>query len=390
MGGLAGCVGGDGSDGDGGTDGGGGDGSDGSDGDGGGGVQDGEQLEPRMTSALPPSGFYLPVLDYFEREGLPDEVFREYGFEGIDVRATWDDATLFASDNAQFSHGNAVEGAATAKNQGWNMTYFGWGLAALGGVMVESGGPYDPGVTGGVQESLDKASEEGAVFGHWGWNSGTLLNNNVVMRRGYDHEVAEDGGSFDQVQVLNAPGAVAPLILRGDLDLGLTDPIHAGEALSEMLDGELTPLWFSMNKFVEFDIGFPAVNDLGLKTETYEQYPEAAEAYIDLWDRGFDWMYRMAESGELPGIAHPLEGFPATNEEEAQFLIDVYMMADQWFEYSAIPRDASYTEGIIAGEQQYLENGVELGFVPEDWEEICDWVILEGQDNPGVPKPYPT
>lgn len=392
VGALSGCTGGGGGDGGGSDGGGGGDG--GGDGSGGGGAGGGDgppsdDTERMMRSALPPSGFYLPVLDYFEREDVPNEEFRKHGFEGVELQATWDDATLFAADKVDFSHGNCLEGTATAVNQGWKMTYFGNGLAGLGGLMVAAGGDYDPATTGSVQASLDKLVEDDATFCHWGWNSGTLLNANVVMQAGYGYSVQEDGGDFSDVVVTNAPGAVSPLILRGDVDVGLTDPIHAGKGLPQMVDGEVVPLWFNINKFAELDLGFPTVNDFGLKQEVYNEYPEAAEAYAAAWDRGFNWMYEMSESGELPAIAAPLEGFPASNEEEAQFLIDVYILGEKWFDYSAIPRDCSYTEAFIAAEQKYLRRGVDLGVVPENWEEVAEWKIHEGYDNPVNPNAFP-
>jgi len=377
---LAGCTsggngdsGGDGgsddSSGDSGGDSGGGDSSDDSGGDSGGGDL------TTVSFATPPVGMPVNIVMeyYLSNNDLIQPRFEEDGYQ-LDYELTFEDATLFASGQIDMGTVSWVEDARLGVEQDQQLVTFGNIEGVVSTPWVEVGGPYDPDETGSVQASLDKIVDEGARFGIPGWAAGAVPHLQNIIQEKYGYNLAQDGGDFN-VQTADR-GTMPQLTLRGDLATAVHSASSAG--LTEIVNGELKPLLWIWNDYLEEGWGRPPLVSLSTRLDFAEENPEVLLNMINMWSEGLNYVQdNIPEIAEDPAGQETLE---AESQEEARFLMDLFS-GNEVDQIESLSRSALYSE--VGLDDQSVEDArsvmnvmEDLGQVPSGWQDHLTFMTV--------------
>lgn len=367
--GLAGCTSGGGGGGGGGDNG-------GSDGDNGGSDGDGGSGDLTTVSfATPPVGMPVKIVMeyYLAANDLIQPRFEEDGYQ-LDYQLTFEDATLFASGQIDMGTVSWVEDGRLGVEQDQQLVTFGNIEGVVSTPWVEVGGPYDPAETGSVQASLDKIVEEDARFGIPGWAAGAVPHLQNIIQENYGYTLAQDGGDFN-VQTTER-GTMPQLTLRGDLATAVHSASSAG--LTEVANGELKPLLWIWNEYLDAGWGRPPLVSLSTRKEFAENNPEVLLNMIDMWSEGLNHV-----QNNIPDIAADSDGqetLEAENEEEARFLMDLFSGNDVE-QIEPLSRSALYSE--VGLDDQSVEDArnvmsvmEELGQIPSGWEDHLTFMTV--------------
>ena len=375
---LAGCTsGGNGGDGGGDSGGDGGDSGD-SDGDSGdsGDSDDGGSGELTSVSfATPPVGMPVNiVIEYYLAENnLIQPRFEEDGYQ-LDYELTFEDATLFASGQIDMGTVSWVEDARLGVEQDQQLVTFGNIEGVVTGSFVKAGGPYDPENTGSVQATLDKVVEDEARYGIPGWAAGSVPHFQNILQEVYGYTLAQDGGDFN-VQTTER-GTMPELVMRGDLAVGTHSASSAG--LTEVSNGDLKPIIWPWNEYLEQGWGRPPLVSLSTRLDFAEENPEVLLNMINMWSEGLNYVQEnISEIAADPAGQETLE---AENEEEAQFLLDLFSGNDvspvQGLTESALYSEVGLDEQSVEEAQNLLGVMEDLGQIPSGWEDQLTFMTV--------------
>lgn len=364
---LAGCTG------DGGGDGGdGGDGSDGGDGgDGADGGSTGDGGSGDLTTvsfATPPVGMPVRVVieHYLEANDAIQPRFEEDGYT-LDYELTFEDATLFASGQIDMGTVSWVEDARLGVEQDQQLVAFGNIEGVVPTPWVAVDGPYDPANTGGVQETLDMVVEEGARFGIPGWAAGSVPHLQNILQEVYGYTMAQDGGDIN-VQTTER-GTMPELTLRGDL--AVADHSASSAGLSEIVNGELKPLFWIWNTYLEQGWGRPPLVSLSTRQDFAEQHPEVLLNMINMWSEGLQFVKNNIDS--IAADPAGQEALEAESEEEAAFLMNLFSGNEvdqiQGLTESALYSEVGLDDQAVSDAQNVLTVMEDLGQVPSGWQD---------------------
>ena len=314
------------------------------------------------------------VMEYYlAANDLIQPRFEEDGYQ-LDYQLTFEDATLFASGQIDMGTVSWVEDGRLGVEQDQQLVTFGNIEGVVSTPWVEVGGPYDPAETGSVQASLDKIVEEDARFGIPGWAAGAVPHLQNIIQENYGYTLAQDGGDFN-VQTTER-GTMPQLTLRGDLATAVHSASSAG--LTEVANGELKPLLWIWNEYLDAGWGRPPLVSLSTRKEFAENNPEVLLNMIDMWSEGLNHV-----QNNIPDIAADSDGqetLEAENEEEARFLMDLFSGNDVE-QIEPLSRSALYSE--VGLDDQSVEDArnvmsvmEELGQIPSGWEDHLTFMTV--------------
>ena len=377
---LAGCSGdgGDGGDGGSGGDGGGSGGGDStsSDTDGGSG---GGNLET-VSFATPPVGMPVNiVMEYYLAENnLIQPRFEEDGYK-LDYELTFEDATLFASNQIDMGTVSYVEDARLGVEQDQQLVCFGNIEGVVTASYVKAGGPYDPANTGGVQQTLDKVVNDNARYGIPGWAAGSLPHFQNVLQEIYGYQLSQENSDFN-VQTTDR-GTMPGLVKNGELAIGTHSASSAG--LTEIVNGELKPIIYPWNEYLEQGWGRPPLVSMSTRKSFAEENPEVLINLINMWSEGLGYVL-----DNIPSIASDPAGqetLEAQNEEEARYLLDLFAGNEvehtEGLSESALYRETGLTDDDVETAKTLMGVMEELGQIPSGWQDHITFMTksdLEG------------
>lgn len=373
LGGLAGCTGEEG-DGDGGGDGGGdGSGDGGGGGDGGdGGGQDCDSVQT-FQAAWPP--VCLPIecpIGHLQETGRMEEIWGEDCME-VEHQFTFEDGSLFAANQIQFTSMSFVEAARLGVEQDQNFVSYGDIEDVIQGLHVKAGGPYDPENTGSIQATFDKIVEDDALFAIDSWAAGSLPYAQIILEREYGYELREDGGDF-QVQTTDY-GTMPQLLVRDEIALGHYAGTSGGQA--EFVNGEVKTLFWLAPKMMELGTGAPPLASLTGRVSFWEENPKAIANNLQMWDEGIEWFRENADS--FPEDPEMQEALNSENEEQAQWIIDLVVKGEHGAGGNPLLAESpiGLTEDDIASKRELISQMEELGQVPSGWEDHVTFLTMD-------------
>lgn len=350
-------------------------GSDGSDGDSGGSNDNSGGDLTTVSFATPPVGMPVNIVMeyYLASNDLIQPRFEEDGYQ-LDYELTFEDATLFASGQIDMGTVSWVEDGRLGVEQDQQLVTFGNVEGVVSTPWVEVGGPYDPAETGSVQASLDKIVEEDARFGIPGWAAGAVPHLQNILQENYGYTLAQDGGDFN-VQTTER-GTMPDLTLRGELATAVHSASSAG--LTEVVDGELKPLLWIWNEYLDAGWGRPPLVSLSTRLEFAEENPEALLNMINMWSEGLNYVQE-----NIPDIAADSAGqetLDAQNEEEARFLMDLFSGNDvdqiESLSRSALYSDVGLDDQAVEDARSVMNVMEELGQIPSGWEDQLTFMTV--------------
>jgi hypothetical protein len=254
------------------------------------------------------------------------------------------------------------------------ITIVGHNLNAFPTFYVKDGGPYDPENTGSVQATFDKLDENNARMAIPNWSSGTIPAHQIAVQSLYGKQFAQDQSDFKVVQV-EWP-AMPQLIKEGDLATGICQAFLGGTTRLEQ-QGELKPLYWPMDLLPKEGFGIPPLASMPVRTDFFEENREAVEAVMRAYEEELQWLL-----DDPTGIVSedPYLGMMNTDgdAELAEYLIQFVLndSEDRTFEVSPMRKTGYIDDEFIEGVKTYLDNAVELGQVPENWDEYVSFETL--------------
>lgn len=348
--GLAGCLGG----------GDGGDGSDGSDG----------GSEERQTVSLTTVPVGLPqgiVVQHWQDTDILANTFEARGYD-LEFRQTFEDATLFAAGQSDLSNVSTIEAARLAVEQDMDLVVFGGVLSVVHGMYVATGSPYDPDEAGSVQAAVDRIVDDQAQVGIQSWASGNIPLQQRIFREVFGYEFTQEGGDFNVFTT--DYGTMPQLIKDGELAMGSNTPIVAG--IADLVAGDIKSLFYVRNVYAEQGWGNPPLNNLTTTREFYESEPGAVLACLNAWGQSTEWLHENAD--EIAGSQSGREALNMANEEQARYLLDLYVTLDGAIDYETIPRDPGFTADEIDKATTFLEGAEEVGQIPSGWQDGVEFL----------------
>lgn len=346
LGATAGCTGGLGG-------GGGGDGGDGCDS-----IQ-------QFQAAYPP--VCIPIecpIGYVQDSGRMQEIWGE-DCMSVEFQFTFEDASLFAANQIQFTSMSFVEAARLGVEQDQHMVSYGDIEDVIQGVHVKTGGPYDPANTGSVQATFDKVVNDGELFAIDSWAAGSLPFVQLIIKQQYGYDLVEEGGDFN-VQT-TAYGTMPQLLLRDEIAIGHFAGTSAGQA--EFVNNEVKPLWWIAPVMQEMGLGAPPLASLTGRQSFWEENPRAIQNNLQMWDEGIDWFRENADT--FPGTPSMQEAMNSENEEQSQWIIDLIVKGENGAGGQPLLAETpvGLTEEEIEAKRALINELEELGTVPSGWED---------------------
>lgn len=336
--------------------------------------------EPSGSISL--SGIPIPPLNILENRLKGDESpvlqqeLSDVGYEVDQFNLGFQGPALLASGQSDMNFDVSVLGAARlGPENDVNITIVGRNLNTFPTFYVKSGSQWDPANTGSVQATFDLLDEENARVAIPNWSSGTIPAHQIAVQSLYGKQFAQDESDFEVVQV-EWP-AMPQLINEGDLAAGIAQAFLGGATRLHQ-QGELKPLYWPMDLLPREGYGIPPLANMPVRTEYLEANRPAVEAVMAAYEQELEWLLQ-----DPTGIVseEPYLGMMNTDGdvELAQFLIRFMMNDLDDTTYATPPMsetgylDDEYVDGVTT----YLDNAVELGQIPENWDEYVSFEVLD-------------
>lgn len=313
------------------------------------------------------------VAQYIKNEGVMEEEMSNAGYDW-ELQMTFEGLPQFLSGNAQIAGLGGIEAARLAIEREMNLVNFAVRSWMYLGMLVKTGSKWDPENTGSVEATIEKVASEGGKIGIGGWSFGNVPVDQIILEQGFDKEMAEGGGD---VRVVTAELPSLPsLAAKGDVAMASSSPTHG--AAGQLVNDELKPLYWGHDMLNSLGFGTPPLGGLGCRKEFYDQEPEAVEACLRAWNRGFNWFF---ENGleEVPPDKDKRERLGTTSEEQARFAIPWVKHAEGVKYRSRIPprsKDIANNEEKTNQVMTFLEATENAGMLESGWDEYFEMIEI--------------
>lgn len=333
-----------------------------------GGITGGGSSETQeITIGMAPGGFQGMVASHIlDDTDILEEEMSERGYSAT-IQQSWEETALFAAGGPDTSMMSSLEAAILATERDLELATFARISPMHMGWWVERDGDYDPSVTGSEQATMDTIVEEGANVGIGSWAGGHIPVDTLVIEEEYGYTFTEEGGDFS---VVTADYYALPtLTLQGELAISGTGPIY-GVAL-HLEDGEPqhTEVYNGAALCEELGLGIPPFNNLVVTQQFMEDHEPAAEAYVQAWHRGMNWLYEDPMGRVMADQEANFEELAVETEAQAQYVVDwgVNLTLDNEYPYNY--QEQEFTDARIESERNFLRQANSVGFIPDGWEE---------------------
>lgn len=320
-----------------------------------------------VTIGMAPGGFQGIVADHIlEETDILEEEMSERGYSAT-IQRSWEETALFASGGPDTSMMSTLEAARLATERDMNLASFARIAPMFMGWWVERGGEYDPEETGSAQATMDRLVEEGGEIGIGSWAGGHIPVDALVIGEAFGYTFSEEESDFP---VVTADYFALPeLVLDGEIATCGTGPIY-GVALN-FEDGEPQhrEIYNGAAMCEELGIGVPPFNNLIVTQEFIENNRGAAEAYIQAWHRGMEWLHEDPMGRVMEKQDERFEQIGVETEAQAEWVIDwgVELSLDNDYPYNY--QEQEYTDERIESERNFLSRAHDAGYIPDGWED---------------------
>lgn len=319
-----------------------------------------------------PTGISYVMYRWAEREGVWEEKFDEYGYD-VDIVYTGDSNSQFVAGNIDIATDiTALEGARMGAEQGIETAAISKTMNDYLGQLIDPESEYAPSNTGGLEQTIDRLDEDDALVGLIGWGAGTTPPTQIIYQGLFDKQFNESESSFTLQQA--SPTALPRLIMDDELEVAVSSPFHG--AADFLASGDLEPLFWHADIMTEEGLGTPPLEHLTVRQEFLDEHPDAALAAVEALDEATTWLH---ESGaeEIPGDEDFQEAIAVDSTESLEYATS-WITNDPDVAYpidtEAVHEDVTVTDEWVSGVETYLDNGVDIGVVPEEWR---DYVVFE-------------
>lgn len=321
-----------------------------------------------ISFATPPVGMPVKIVIeyYLAANNKIQPRFKEDGYK-LKYQLTFEDATLFASNQIDTGTVSYVEDARLGVEQDQQLVCFGNIEGVVTASYVKTSGPYDPANTGSVQQTLDKVIQENARYGIPGWAAGSLPHFQNVLKEVYGYRLAQENSDFN-VQTTDR-GTMPGLVKKGELAIGTHSASSAG--LTEIVNGELKPIIYPWNEYLKQGWGRPPLVSLSTRKNFTEENPHVLLDLINMWGEGLQYVL-----DNIPSIASDKKGqeiLEAKNQKEARYLLDLFAGNDTKYtkglSQSALYRDPGLTKKDVETAKTLMGVMEDLGQIPSGWQD---------------------
>lgn len=292
----------------------------------------------------------------------------------MEFQFTFEDASLFAANQIQFTSMSFVEAARLGVEQDQHFVSYGDIEDVIQGIHVKTGGPYDPENTGSIQATFDKIVEDEALFAIDSWAAGSLPYVQIILEEQYGYTLAEDGGDFN-VQTTGY-GTMPQLLLRDEIAVGHYAGTSAGQA--EFVNGEITTLWW-IATVMQNELGTapPPLASLTGRQSFWEENPKAIHNNLQMWNEGLSWFRDNADS--FPEDPQMQEALNSENAEQAQWILDLVVKGENGAGGTPLLAETpvGLTQEDIDNKKKLIGQMEELGQVPSGWEDHITFLTMD-------------
>lgn len=284
------------------------------------------------------------------------------------VKKTFDGAALFASGKAQISAVGPIEATQMATERGFNLVHHARVAPNYQGWYVNADSPYTADAAGGQQEAVDKIASDGATVAHGSWGGGHVLADKYVHNFYFDHKFAQQGGDFKVVTLDYS--AIPKAIAENRVPVGVT---FGTRAAPQLMAGDIVNLYQHEAIIRQNELGTNTLNCWTTKESTVDEYSAAIDALVSAWAEGAK---RVAENPVEIATSEDayLDMLEVNNEEQAKWAAEWAMTDKHGYEYGQLYADPYMSEEWIGMNEKFLNNGVEIGIVPDDWSDHLSFV----------------
>lgn len=331
--------------------------------------------DPIVLSTFPTN---MPQLEYLEQEGILEEEMSDAGYE-YEVQWTFEGPSQFAAGQSDIAVNlSTIDAARMAAERDIDIAIAGKLMTMFNGVVARSDSPYAPSQAGDIQAAVDNLAEDGERFGIFGWSSGHIPADQIVIEELLGHTFQPDDSSFP-VQSSN-PGALAQLLMDGDLAMAANAPTQG--IAGALYEGNAEVLWYGSDLLDQEDFGIAPLINTVVRPQLVEDHSEAIAAWHRAWQRGNEWFFEDAID-DIPGNEDLMGQYNTEDPELAEYitrwLIDEGDDIPGSFE-SDLPRHwetAEMTDEWLAGNHEFMDNAAEAGQAPENWDELISYEHVE-------------
>lgn len=326
----------------------------------------------KMT-AIPASPSAI-IIGYLDEEGILSEKVQEAGYDSVEVQLTFEGPPQFASGRSDLAVGDmsGLEAARLGPEREIELAVLGRITSNYIGMLVATDGEYDPEMTGGVQQTIDKVVEDEATVGIPGWESGAVPPSQIILQEVYGYSLAEDGGDFPAVSA--DYGAIPRLLLDGEMAMGLSAPPLGATPMFLEDPPSVTQLYWNSDALIDAGFGVPPIGDVVARQTFADENEAAIDAVLSAYDEGVNWF--LENPVDIVSQTENLEIVGANNEAEAEFIVSWAFeefeneYAPQWSPYYENPRA---TDDWIEQNQEFLSNTADVGQIPANWNDYVEF-----------------
>jgi ABC-type nitrate/sulfonate/bicarbonate transport system substrate-binding protein len=330
----------------------------------------GSQSE-EITLAAAPGGLLGLIMDYLEAQtDILTTNMDEAGYD-LTIERTYDDVSLFASGQSQFSAPAPVEASRLASEREIEITIHAVLTQLFSGFLARRGSPYDPAEAGSEEEAIAAMAENDARLNFGQWTGGLAPNLQVIMAN-MGYELVEGGGDFN---VFTGGGFenVAEAIRQGQVDVGTGSPM-TGAANSLVDDeSEVVVFFYFCNQMQELGLGRSYQNTWTTRQSFAENHPEAVTALLDSWEEGLSWFLDDAENILMQ--EENWDFIDCENEEQAQAVYEWGVEASRGMNTPVLYEDFRMSDDRAQSITELVNTFAEdFNQAPGDW---ADWMAFE-------------
>lgn len=353
------------------------DGSDGNEGsDGSDSTADGDS-SPEATIQLmaAPDGFMSLAMDHmFKDTDKWSEYFAEHNLN-VALDYSWEGAAIFTSGGADFETFGTLEAAQIGSERDIPITSNANLVPQFILIITNEGSDYDPANAGGSQEAVDKIVEDQAQFALGGWGGATATSIVLAMQEGFGYTFVEDPDESD-FNITSAEWFAIPKLLdRGDVDAGTNSPEHGMAAFLDENGEHPFATIFQIGEVLEKSgFGVPQMNGWVCAQEMTEKHPKAAEATVQGYYEGLQWVLEDPLGRVKMDQEEHLKQLGAENLDQAKWMVEWGLELSRDNELPMLYEDIELTDEFIEKDTNFLDTAQEAGYVGDTpWKEALEY-----------------
>lgn len=277
------------------------------------------------------------------------------------VEKTFSGGTLFASDQAQISAIGPLEAVDMATERDFNLVHNAFVAPNYQGWYVNSDSSYTVDAAGSVQAAIDSIVDENATVVHGSWGDGRVASDKFVHEYAFGYTFAEEGGDFNVATLDHS--AIPQALAEDRFAVGAS---FGTRAAPQLMNGDIENLYHYQEILSENDLGENTLNCWTTKEGFTNDHPEAIAALVRAWQQGVDRVFDNPIEIATSNDAY-LETLEVNNEEQARWAAEWAMTDQHGYTHGQLYENAAVTDEMVSANETLLNNGVELGIVPEDW-----------------------